>query len=125
MRADPAAEASYVDCLLTALARGTAASVTLTSGAPLPDPARLTTDAMDARFIAGETLDLGRLRADRVVTRVLELAGFRRFHLARREGQIRATLAAHAGAADTDATFRVQRLERPDGVAVEITRLTA
>jgi hypothetical protein len=51
--AEPDGEASYANCLLTTLAKGTAESVTIVSGEPLPDLAELTGDPEELDWIAG------------------------------------------------------------------------
>jgi hypothetical protein len=110
--------------LLTALARGTGASVTLSKGARLPDPAGLTADALDLEYIAEQEFDYTQLSADRIIEMVLKLAGFGGFQLGKNEGHIRTRLAAHGGASLTDVAFRVERRKRRDGVEVQISRLT-
>jgi hypothetical protein len=120
----PPAEPNYLNCLLMALARGTAASVTLTQGVRLPDPAALTADALDVEYIAEQEFDYARLSADRIVGIVLKLAGFRWFHFSRNEGRIRTRLAAHGGASLSNVTFRVERRKRQGATEVQISRLT-
>jgi hypothetical protein len=114
-------EPLYMDLLLTALARGHAASVVLTAGDRLPDPTTLTNDALDLDWIAATGVDPGAQSSEKVVNLVLEAAGFRRFHLRRTEGRIRASLEAHDGSA-ADFEFAVTKTSADDGrVRVEIT----
>lgn len=117
-------ERLYVNLLLTALARGHAASVVLTAGDRLPDPAALTNDAQDLDWLASVGLDLDAQSSEKAVHLVLEAAGFRRFHLRRTEGQIRTVLPSHDGASSTDFDFKVTKGTAPDGrVRVEIAPL--
>lgn len=93
--------------------RGHAATVALTAGDALPDPASLTNDAQDLDWIAAAGLDLGAQSSERVVNLLLEAAGFRRFHLRKTEGVIRTALQAHDGASSVafDFTLAKQRTE--------------
>jgi hypothetical protein len=113
----------YVEALLTALARGHAASVELVASERLPDPAALTSDALDLDWLASAGLDLEALASEKVINLVLEAAGIRRFHLRRTEGRIRTSLEAHDGSAQ-DVDFVVARHTADDGrVHLTLTRL--
>jgi hypothetical protein len=115
-------EGLYVNLLLTALARGHAASVTLTAGEPLPDPATLTNDQEDLDWLSSLALDPRAQSSEKTVNRLLEAAGFRRFHLRRTEGQIRTSLQANDGSGARDFDFKVTKSTTADGrVRVEIT----
>jgi hypothetical protein len=109
-------EPLYVNLLLTALARGTAASVVLVEGDRVPDPATLTNDAHDLAWFAEEALDLDAQSAHKVIRLVLEAAGIRHFHLRRTEAQIHASLEAPDGT-PSDYTFKVTKLATPEGDA--------
>ena len=113
----PADYPIYVDLLLTALARGSTPSVVLKGDAPLPDPATLATDADERASIALAKLALDALSSEKVIQRVLEAAGFRRFQINRTEGHIRTSLEAHSGP-PTDVAFRVTK--RKDAYPLEI-----
>ena len=91
-------EPLYIDLLLLALARGNVGSVVLTADAALPDPATLTADAQDLAWFASVGLAIEAQSAEKVIQRVLEAAGFRRFHLRKTEGLVSASLEAHDGA---------------------------
>jgi hypothetical protein len=120
----PPQESEYLNCLLMALARGKAASVTLTKGVRLPDPAALTEDALDVEYIAEQEFDYTQLSANHVVAMVRKLAGFRWFHFGRNERRFRTRLVAHGGKSDIVVTFRVERRKRHGGMEVQISRLT-
>ena len=119
-RREPGDESSYVNCLLTALARGTAVSATLIEGSPPPDPAGLTADATDLAWIAELGFVLDRLSTSKIIHSLLKLAGFRWFHLGKAEGRIQVKLAAHGGKSVSDARFRVLRRRRGGRVEMEI-----
>jgi hypothetical protein len=113
--------ALYIEMLLTALARGHAASVLLTAGEPLPDPATLTSDPRDLAWLASTDLELAAVPAEKIINLLLEEAGIRRFHLRRMEGRIRATLEAHDGGSAAF-EFAVAKRAGDDGRArLEIT----
>jgi hypothetical protein len=105
----------YVVLLLTALARGHAASAVLTAGERLPDPAALTDDEQDLAWFASLGLDVGAQSTDKVIAMLLEAAGFRRFHLRKTEGQIRTALRAHDGESSTDFDFKLIKRSAADG----------
>lgn len=113
-------EPTYVNCLLVALARGSISSVTLTKGTPPPDPARLTADETDLKWFAEIGFDFAHLPTAKIISYVLQMAGFGRFTLWKREGIITTKLAAHGGQSFTDVRFRVRKLGR---AAIEISRL--
>ena len=118
----PADESSYVNCLLTTLGRGTASSVTLTEGEPLPDPSPLTDDALDLEWIGRLNFAFDRLSSAEVLRSILRLAGYRWFRPGKSEGHINARLAAHGGHSFTDVSFRVLRRRREGRTRVEIVR---
>ena len=63
----PRDENAYLNCLLTALARGSATSVTLKARTPPPDPASLTRDATDLKWIAEIGFQLDRLDTAKII----------------------------------------------------------
>jgi hypothetical protein len=118
-------EPLYIDLLLLALARGNVGSVVLTADAALPDPATLTADAQDLAWFASVGLAIEAQSAEKVIQRVLEAAGFRRFHLRKTEGLVSASLEAHDGASATDFDFRVTKRTDAGPLQIEITPLRA
>jgi len=68
-------EASYANCLLTTLAKGSAESVTVISGSPVPELARLTKDPEELDWIAGLPFRYDVLDAQKVITLLLRFAG--------------------------------------------------
>jgi hypothetical protein len=115
-------ERLYVNLLLTALARGHAPSAVLTAGERPPDPATLTSDAQDLEWFAATGLDLDAQSSEKIVSLLLEAAGFRRFHLRKSEGLLRTDLQAHDGASSTSFDFAVKKGRTDDGrVRIEIT----
>jgi hypothetical protein len=118
---EPANESSYVNCLLTALARGTVASVTIDAAAPLPDPAQLTQDKLDADWIAEIGFDFGKLSPTDVIRLLERQAGFSALQFWKREHRFKVRLAAHGGKSFTDVTFVVGRRSR-DQIEVAVER---
>ena len=105
----PPDEKMYLNCLLTALARGSATKpVKLTNNAPPPDPATLTDDPTDREWISGIGFDFERLATTEIIQALLGLAKFPLFGLSR-TGRIEAQLAAHDGETLTDAAFEIRR----------------
>ena len=100
-------EPLYVNCLLTALARGNASSVLLTSGTPPPDPTALTTDPEDLAWFGSIGFSLEVQATDRIIDLILKAAGFRLLTFGKKEGRIRTSLAAHDGKAFSTFNFRV------------------
>jgi hypothetical protein len=88
---EPDGEASYANCLLTTLARGTSPSARITSGLPLPDLAGLTNDPDELGWIAGLPFRYDRLDADEVIKII---SGIAKWHgLFKNKGEIDAKLA--------------------------------
>jgi hypothetical protein len=110
---EPANESTYLNCLLTALARGKATSVTIGDGEPLANPSRLTTDGLDLKWIDGFGFEFEKLSGAQVLQSLLQMAGFRWFHFWKTESRFNVRLAAHGGESFTDVTFSVRR--RRDG----------
>ena len=73
-------EASYLNCLLTTLAKGTSRSAVVASGHALPNLADLTTDAQELDWIAGLPFKYDELDADEVIEIMLRFAGWRWYH---------------------------------------------
>jgi hypothetical protein len=71
--AEPDGEASYVNCLLTTLAKGPAESVTIEPGKPLPTLAQLATDPDELGWIAELPFQYDRLHAQKVIDIILDL----------------------------------------------------
>jgi hypothetical protein len=120
-------EPMYLNCLLTALARGTAASATLVEGQPPPDPAQLTADPVDLEWIAELAFARDRLSSEKIIAMVSKLAGFRWFLVGKKTGRITTRLAAHGGGSFDQARFTVERRRRDGRLEVEIApiRLTS
>ena len=89
-------EASYANCLLTTLAKGTSPAAEVTSGRPLPNLAGLTNDPQALDWIGGLPFKYDRLDADKVIAVILNAAGWRWYHLFKKTGVFRAGLATDA-----------------------------
>jgi hypothetical protein len=113
-------ERLYVQMLLTALARGHAPSIVVTAGAPLPEPAALTSDARDLDWFATAGLELAAQSSEKVVNLLLEAAGIRRFHLNRTAGVVRAALQSHDSAAETPVDFALAKRSVDGRVQLEL-----
>jgi hypothetical protein len=119
-QAEPSDEPSYVNCLLTTLARGTATSVTLTDATPPPNLAHLTSDDIDLKWIAEIGFVPDHLSSQKIISLVMNLAGFRWFQFGKTEGRIQVKLAAHGGESFSEVVFRVLRRRREGRIEVEI-----
>lgn len=86
-------EASYANCLLTTLAKGTSLSAQVASGQALPNLADLTTDPKELDWIAGLPFKYDELDADKVIKIILHAAGWRWYHIFKTKGVLRARLA--------------------------------
>ena len=64
---EPDDEASYANCLLTALARSKNLSIQIRAGLPLPDLAQVATDAHELEWITAVPFDYERLDAEQVM----------------------------------------------------------
>ncbi len=71
---EPDGEASYANCLLTTLAKGTAESVEIVPGRPVPDLAALTTKQDELEWIAGLPFRYDLLDAQKVMAVFLDAA---------------------------------------------------
>jgi hypothetical protein len=113
-------EPLYFNCLLTALARGSATSVVLTAGTTVPDPSTLTTDPQDLAWFSSIGFSLEAQSTEKVIDLILKTAGFRPLSFGKKEGTIRASLAARDGKASSIFTFRVTKRSTHGRVQVEI-----
>ena len=120
---EPIDESTYLNCLLTAIARGNGRAATVGEFVPLPEPAQFTEDAVDREWIAGMRFDYEALSAEEVVRQLLALTKFRRLGLSS-EGRIAVQLAAHDSGALSDALFRVQRKTERGRRTLSIERAT-
>jgi hypothetical protein len=111
--------------LLTALARGHAPAVVLTVGAPVPDPATLTSDTRDLESFRSMGLDLAVQPTEKIVNLLLEAGGFRRFHLRKTDGLIRTSLVSHDGATSTTFDFKITKRSVDGRVQIEIAPVRA
>lgn len=118
---EPANERSYLNCLLTALARGTGTSVTLDVAGPLPDPAGLTKDEADLEWIAKIGFDFAKLSQVGVIQMLERQAGFGSLQFWKSERTLNVRLAGHGGESFTDVTFLVRRRREGGRHQVEIT----
>ena len=112
-------ESLYVNCLLTAIARGNVSSVVLTEGTTPPDPATLTTDAEDLAWFASIGFSLEVQSTEKIIALVLKAAGFHRLAFGKREGSVRTTLMGHDGKSGLF-TFRVTKRRTKGPLQVEI-----
>lgn len=91
--AEPDGEASYANCLLMMLAKGTRSSVRVTSGQALPCLADFTTDPEDLDWTNGLPFKYDQLDADKVIEIIINAAVWRRHHFFKTKGVLNARLA--------------------------------
>jgi hypothetical protein len=118
-RKDGRDERGYLNCLLTALARGPGRPARLVSSDPPPDPASLTDDADDQKWIAGIGFQLDGLDTTRIIRALTALAKFPSMELERTEGRLQAKLANKDGSL-SQVAFRVWRTMKDRRLEVEI-----
>lgn len=95
---EPGGEKSYVNCLLTTLARSRRSEVEINSAQPLPDIADLEVeDVEDRLWIATLPFRHQRLDADRVIDEILGLSGRRWFHFFESTWRLPAKLVTSGG----------------------------
>jgi hypothetical protein len=97
---EPDGEASYTNSLLTTLAQGTATSVRLVAGQPVPALAPLTKDSELLEWISTLPFRFDRLNAETVMAGIVRLAKPEKAGLFRTNLVMRAKLARKGGAVD-------------------------
>lgn len=73
--------ASYVNCLLTTLARGSGGPALLTEGSAFPDPSTFIQDPDEHAWIATHVIPSDPVTQTKVMEIILQNAGFKRFQL--------------------------------------------
>jgi hypothetical protein len=103
-------EASYANCLLTTLAKGTAESTEIVSGNPVPDLAGLTTDPQELDWVAGLPFRYDLLDAGKVIAVLLGAAGRSKVNPFRNEWVLKTRLESQKdGPRNQTFVFRRQR----------------
>ncbi len=110
----PDGEASYANCLLTTLAKGSGPSAKLISGRALPDLAGLIRDPDELDWIYGLPFALDKLNADEVIQLILGLAGWSKLSFFKTSGVLEAQLAL-GGDELRAVSFDVASSKEPDG----------
>ena len=113
-------EPLYVNCLLTAIARGSASSVVLTEGTTPPDPATLTTDAEDLAWFASIGFSLEVQSTEKIIALILKAAGFHRFAFGKKDGRLRTSVLAHDGKSSSIFNFQVTKRKTKGPLQIEI-----
>jgi hypothetical protein len=72
---EPDGEASYVNCLLTTMAKAPKRSVRITAGTPLPDLAQIATDAAELDWISALPFKYAQPDAEQIIETLVRLAG--------------------------------------------------
>ncbi len=93
----PDGEASYANCLLETLARGSTESVALDSGGPAPDLAGLATEPEQSEWVAGLPFRYESLSAEKVIALLLNLAGRGKVDTFEKEWLLPAKLTSQGG----------------------------
>lgn len=97
MNTEPNTPESYVNALLTTLARVPPKAVTITPGRGVPPLAPLATDPAELEWISSLPFDYEALDGTRVLTIVLTLAGYRFWQLSPRVHVLNVSLADQDG----------------------------
>jgi hypothetical protein len=105
---EPTDEAAYVNALLTCLARGTGAGVSLVEGQPLPDPGRLTENPRTRAWVERTGFALEHLDGGLVRRKLLDQAGLRWYLPWKKRGTLPVQLAEEDGTT-RPVTFQVER----------------
>jgi len=94
---EPDGEASYVNCLLTTLAKGLRASVQIGVRGPVPNLAELTTDAAQLEWISELPFRYETLKPVAVIGIILKAAGWTLDDVSKSSGVLKAQLATKGG----------------------------
>jgi hypothetical protein len=111
-RGEPDGEVSYVNCLLTTLAKGKVSSVRVISNQPLPDLGNLTSDPEELDWIAELPFRYDQLNADIVIKTIMRAAGWRWYHILKTTGSLTAQLAT--GQERRPVTFQLRITKAPN-----------
>lgn len=118
---EPNTPASYVNVLLTTLAKVPPKAVTITPGRGVPPLAPLASDPSELDWIASLPFDYDALDGTRVLTIILTLAGYRFWQLRPRVHVLNASLAGPDGQFQP-VRFHVDRMWRLHG-PITVTRV--
>lgn len=107
-------EASYVNSLLTTLAKGKGVPALITSGRPLPDLAGLTDDPDELDWVAGMPFKYDELDADEVIEILKRAAGWSWFYSIARSKAFRMLLVVERGES-REVSFTLTRSKDAEG----------
>jgi hypothetical protein len=105
---EPDGEASYANCLLTAMAKGSGEAVRIVAGSPLPNLAQIDTAPDDAEWISSLPFKYDQLRADLVITILIDNSKLGLLGFFKRSWFLRVTLIT-TGGKRTPVCFRMTR----------------
>ncbi len=118
----PDSEASYVNVLLTTLAKAPIASVVLTPGMAPPSLASFAVDAEEREWIDSHQFYYDRLDGTRIVALILTLAGWHFYHFLKTDYTLK-TLLALPGGVERNVAFAVKRISRFPAAPIIVTRI--
>ncbi len=118
---EPDGEDSYVNALLTTLAKGPGRPVTLVPGKGVPPLAPLAEDPEELDWIASLPFKYDELDATEVIATILTLAGWRFYHLWKTTYELKALLALPGGR-ESHVRFIVERVSRFPAAPIIVTK---
>ena len=114
-------EASYVNVLLTTLAKGPVASIALMPGIGAPSLIPFASSADEQQWIESYHFNYERLDATKIVALILTLAGWRFYHFLKTDYTLK-TILAMPGGEERHVTFAVKRISRMPAAPITVTR---
>lgn len=119
---NPDIEASYVNVLLTTLAKGPTSSIVLMPGIGAPPLRSFAGDDDERSWIDSHKFDYARLDSTRIVLLILTLAGYRFYHLFKTDYTLK-TILALPGNEERAVGFAVKRVSRFPAAPITVTKL--
>ncbi len=116
---EPDGEASYLNALLTTIAKGPRAEIILTWGMGVPDLLPLAADPEELEWIDTLPFRYAQLDGRKVIALVLSLASVKFYQFWKRKGEFKAILALR-GDQQVHLRFMVERFKSPEG-ATQLT----
>jgi len=119
---NPGPEESYVNVLLTTLAKGPASVVALVPGISPPSLSSFARDADEQKWIDSYQFNYEQLDGTKIVSLILTLAGYRFYHFFRTDYTLK-TILALPGGEQEPVSFAVNRMSRFPAAPITVTRV--